>query len=353
MKALQFLLTAALLLAALAVEATPPESFRFHGCGNIAGAWPKEPHPLDWERLQRTAKGAVTEGLARGLDARELERAALSAIRNAWRAALPRGAETRDDVGRLETAFNALVADPAVGSWGTDRPSPTATGNEVPGAELFKGTAYVITFPCPPSPDKQDLVVLANIYAAEAVLSFQKSVARPKLERAAAEIGRLDKNYTAYLRDGLPMWPWEAWINGLGMDVERDIGKPVPGQWVFLRPGAGMETNMASRDKADAKLGLGIEPIGYVWYVDSGAGRYTRYHGVSLLTTLRSEPGVGYGILYRYGQYNLGIVRHYGQERDTALFIGIDLHRYLGDRSLTDAALDKAKDKANQAIWNQ
>lgn len=352
MKTLRFLLTAVLLLAALAAEAAAPQIFRFHSCGNTDSAWPKERHPLDWERMQKTTRDAVTEGLRRGLDARDLERAALSGIRDTWRTALPRGTETHPDVVRLETAFNALLADPAVGSWKTDPPPRTATG-EVPGAALFRGTAYAITFQCPVSPDKQDPVVLANIYAAEAVLRFQDSVARPKLEKAAAEISRLDKNYAAYLRDGLPMWPWEAWFNGLWTNVERDIGKPVSGQWVFLRPGAGVETNTASRSKADAKPSLGIEPLGYVWYTDSSAGRYDRYQGLSLLTTVRSAPGIGYGVLYRYSHYTLGVVRHYGQERDVALFIGIDLHRFLGDRSLTDAALDKAKEKVNQGLQIQ
>jgi hypothetical protein len=344
MKTLRFLLTAASLIAALAAQAGPPEKFRFFGCGNIDNAWPKEAHPLEWKHLEKTVKDALAEGLRNKLDARDLEGAALSAIRGTWRSTLPRGAGNREDVDRLETAFNATIAAPAVGSWGTDSPSPP------PGAELFKGTAYSITFPCP-SADKRDPVVLANINAAEAVLQFQAAVARPKLERAAAEIGRLDKNYTAYFRDGLPMWPWEAWINGFGTNVELDIGKPVAGQWVVLRPGVGMEINTASRDKADAQLSLGIEAIGYVWYPDSDAGNYTRYHGLSILTTVRSEPGLGYGILYRYGQYNLGVVRRYGQERDTAVFLGIDLYRFLGDKTATDAALDKAKTKVNKAIF--
>lgn len=138
--------------------------------------------------------------------------------------------------------------------------------------------------------------------------------------------------HEALLYNGLPMWPWELWLNGkrLGKSDWEALFKT---QWVFLRPVAGIEINTRDRASANLDIGVGIEPLGFVHYQND---EYKSWWGASLLVTSSTNAGIGVGGLLRWNSYVLGVTRH---ESNTAgipdsnfVFIGVELFDLLNKK---------------------
>ncbi len=154
-------------------------------------------------------------------------------------------------------------------------------------------------------------------------------------EQADKTIQLRNMQYQNWFDNGLPMWPQETWLNGLFLN-ESDAEQPARHQWVLLRPSVGIGSNVnnsISNSKLEATLGLEI--AGFAHYLNDD---YSNYWGMSLLTTLGDDVGVGYGVLLRYNNYVLGYTK---REEDAALgidddngyiFIGYDLYQLLHDK---------------------
>ncbi|MDD3764078.1 MAG: hypothetical protein PHP86_12390 [Nevskiales bacterium] len=57
--------------------------------------------------------------------------------------------------------------------------------------------------------------------------------------------------YQSLLDDGLAMWPWELWLNGLA--ASPDVSRPPPAwQWVALRPSIGLDLSYPRQADADS-----------------------------------------------------------------------------------------------------
>jgi hypothetical protein len=132
------------------------------------------------------------------------------------------------------------------------------------------------------------------------------------------------KNHEDLLNNGLPMWPWELWLNGKRLD-ESDVS-PLPGsQIIFMRPSAALEINTRSREKADLEGSLLVEPIGMIWYRKPD---FSDWIGLSAVITSSMRQGMGYGVLLRYGRYTAGLTRHKSETggEDTYLTLSFDLY---------------------------
>jgi len=133
------------------------------------------------------------------------------------------------------------------------------------------------------------------------------------------------------LKNGLAMWPWELWLNGLRLSKKDD--KPLfTTQWVFMRPTAGIEIDTYNQASADLQASVAIEPFGFVRYRGEG---YSHWWGASVVLTASTSRGAGYGALFRWDNYVLGVTRHKGQgsEPDSNfLLIGVDLHDVLNKK---------------------
>lgn len=129
------------------------------------------------------------------------------------------------------------------------------------------------------------------------------------------------------IRNGLPMWPWELWLNGKRLG-KSDADPLFDTQLVFLRPTAGVEINTRSREDANLEGSLMLEPIGFVKYLEDS--RYSRWWGVSAVVTASTRQGMGYGALLRYGRFSAGLTLHKsevpGVSNDVYLLIGMDLY---------------------------
>ena len=200
------------------------------------------------------------------------------------------------------------------------------------GDELLSKEDTIFAIPCEKTEESWliDITYLAIAYKKIHDASFEQFRAQ-----ADRTIQRRNMQYQNWFDNGLPMWPQETWLNGLLLN-ESDAEQPARHQWVLLRPSVGIGSNThggISNNKLEATLGLEI--AGFAHYLNDD---YSKYWGLSLLTTLGDDAGVGYGVLLRYNNYVLGYTK---REKDVALgiddnneyiFIGYDLYQLLHDK---------------------
>lgn len=147
-----------------------------------------------------------------------------------------------------------------------------------------------------------------------------------QLEERARRVAEQYKDHDALLKNGLPMWPWELWLNGKRLG-ESDWEPLFRTQWVVMRPTAGIEIDTRSRAEGDLEASVGIEPVGFVRYRKDD---YSSWWGASLLVTASTREGIGLGGLLRWNNYVLGITQHESDSPDKSdgifVFLGIDLY---------------------------
>ncbi|HKU47524.1 MAG TPA: hypothetical protein VJQ58_11615 [Burkholderiales bacterium] len=153
----------------------------------------------------------------------------------------------------------------------------------------------------------------------------------PLLGARARSVKKAARDAEDLLKNGLAMWPWELWLNGLRLS-KTDSDPLFRTQWVFMRPTAGIEIDTYSQASADLQASVALEPLGFVRYRGEG---YSHWWGASLVLTASTRRGAGYGALFRWDNYVLGVTRHKGQgsEPDSNfLLIGVDLHDLLNKK---------------------
>jgi hypothetical protein len=179
------------------------------------------------------------------------------------------------------------------------------------------------------APITQPIIDLATV-----ALVADWTLTRGELPLQAARAKRLKeaaRDAEDMLKNGLAMWPWELWLNGLRLSKADE--KPLfRTQWVFMRPTAGIEIDTYSQASADLQASVALEPLGFVTYRGQG---YAHWWGASLVLTSSTSRGVGVGALFRWDNYVLGLTRHEGRgsEPDSNfLLIGVDLHDLLNKK---------------------
>jgi hypothetical protein len=147
-------------------------------------------------------------------------------------------------------------------------------------------------------------------------------------EERALNVVKQSNAHEALLFNGLPMWPWELWLNGKQLGP-KDSDRLFETQWILMRPTAGVEINTRNRASANLDVSVGIEPFGFVHYSDQ---KYKEWTGASLLVTSTTGAGIGIGGLLRWNNYVVGITRHesntVGAPASNFLFVGIELYDY-------------------------
>jgi len=175
-------------------------------------------------------------------------------------------------------------------------------------------------------------------YAASLIFLASGEQLEDMLGPAGDVIDSRATGYRGLLLDGLPMWPWELYLNGklFGM---RSLESPVPKyQLVFFRPSAGMEARWPSQEEARAEASIGVEPIGLVRYVGSD---YKNWWGVSALVTLgTADHGAGLGVLGRYNNYAVGVTKRKDTE-GAFIFFSYDFYDLVNKREKRNRAADE------------
>lgn len=193
---------------------------------------------------------------------------------------------------------------------------------------VFEGSAMQFAIECATLAPYQ-----ANLAAVSLMTGWVRGQQRlPDIEARARFVAEQSHAHEALLTNGLPMWPWELWANGLRLG-ESDWEPLFRTQWVLLRPTVGVAMGTRSRAEADLDASVGIEPLGFVRYRDA---EYRSWWGVSLLVTSTTSDGIGLGALLRWNDYVLGVTRHKsdipGQGDSNFVFVGLDLYQVVNSR---------------------
>ncbi|MBI1397450.1 MAG: hypothetical protein GC151_15875 [Betaproteobacteria bacterium] len=187
---------------------------------------------------------------------------------------------------------------------------------------LFQTTDVQITFDCDALAQYQ--IDMASVALVTSAILAKKEL--PGFRDRAQAVAAASHRYESLIRNGLPMWPWELWLNGKRLG-DGDASRLFTRQIVFMRPSAGIEVNTRSRETANMDAALALEPIGFVQYRDDD---YSSWWGVSAVITTTTRRGAGYGVLFRYGNYSVGLTRHKsdvpGSSDDTYLMVNVDLY---------------------------
>lgn len=187
---------------------------------------------------------------------------------------------------------------------------------------LFRGAPEEIEFDCT-NLDQYQIDMASVGLVTDAILAARDI---PSFRARAEAIAAQSSRHEDLVKNGLPMWPWELWLNGKRVG-EGDASRLFDRQIVFMRPSAGVEVNTRNRQSANMDAALALEPIGFVQYTDDS---YSTWWGLSALVTTTTGHGLGYGVLLRYGNYSAGLTRHQaevpGAPDDTYLMFSVDLY---------------------------
>lgn len=201
---------------------------------------------------------------------------------------------------------------------------------------VFHGESYFIELPidaasplCADSGVKRARVEFATI--AQGVFDASGELLVSEVRRLADQVVTLEATYDKYLFDGFPMFPWEAAVNSWFLTDKRIANGPPRSQLVFLHPAAGLVASTAKDAKSDTGATLSIEPLGWVRYTKD----YRHWMGVSLLAVFPGDRDPGYGVVFNYDMFKLGVTWHddkTGEHDGAAVFVGVDLYKFLGDK---------------------
>lgn len=194
--------------------------------------------------------------------------------------------------------------------------------------KLFESRPEEISFNCTQlAPHQVDMAAVALM-----TRWIRSQEELPELNIHAIFIAKQSKAHEALLNNGLPMWPWELWLNGkqLGHSDWEPLFKT---QWILMRPIAGFEINTSNRASGNLQVSVGVEPIGFIKYQND---EYDSWWGMSLLATSSNQEGIGIGGLLRWNNYSLGITRHQsdtvGNPGSNFVFIGIEFHDFIAKK---------------------
>jgi len=188
--------------------------------------------------------------------------------------------------------------------------------------------AETITIPCGAAVPQYLIDVATAALLAERIRLDQEL---PEMKARATSLAKASRDAEDLLKNGLAMWPWELWLNGLRLS-ESDADPLFRRQWVLLRPSAGIEVDLRSQASADLQASVMLEPLGFVRYRGDS---YAHWWGASLVVTSSSNRGAGIGALLRWDNYVIGLTRHKGQGSEpdsTFLLVGFDLYDLLNKK---------------------
>ena len=195
--------------------------------------------------------------------------------------------------------------------------------------KIFRSVpAETITISCAPSVPQYLVEVATAALLAERIRIEHEL---PAMKTRAAILEKASRDAEDLLKNGLAMWPWELWLNGLRLS-EKDADPLFRTQWVVLRPSAGIEIDLRSQASADLQASVMLEPLGFVRYRGDS---YAHWWGASLVITSSTNRGAGIGALLRWDNYVIGLTRHKGEGSEpdsTFLMVGVDLYDLLNKK---------------------
>lgn len=318
------------------------------GAGNYSAS-----HPLAWERFEDAATALVEEDRIREAYALVVDALDTEMMSFPQR---PEAAIVKEALNQyLEYILEPGREAPAIFKPGPPNPLMTPPALQYELGPLGEGapTAFKLEIPCPAlvpgnDPALRDIAhALWSMHKVATVRDFSSA-----LDIAALRSTKLYKDYENYTMKGLPMWPWEMWLNGFL--VPDDFNAPAPKrQWVFFRPNLSPALVTGSAEDTGLDFGLTLE-VGHVWYRKKD---YSSWWGLSVMAAVTDDEGAGYGGLLRWDDYTLGVA-HHDRNDETLVYVSVDLYKLVtGEKSrvnsaqgFLDALIRKAKTNIETGI---
>lgn len=196
----------------------------------------------------------------------------------------------------------------------------------------------IVRIPCSDLEAPGDPISRDIAYFLESIHQVAKLGHEDALVAGAARGSIVYQTYEDLLINGLPMWPWEMWVNAYKIPDDFDEEAPNT-QWLFLRPNLAPVLVTGGDEDAELDLGLTLE-IGHIWYRNR---EYSKWWGVSAMVAVTDDSGIGYGGQLRWDEYTLGIATHNG-DQDLAFYVSVDLYQLaLGEKARSNSAQDFLK----------
>lgn len=321
---------AILMLLAAAVLATP-NAVRAQA-DDVRGwcEWDHDPaHPLAWNNLRGTVAPLVDD----------------DEFRDAYAAVAARYEELIRDLPQGSFGSTATTAREAVDAYmhRISEPGREAPETWVPFEDAETGSLLYSLGPFHDDDDERELSISCSVFDPDNpgnieemtayLFRAMRRVGEYGNELVAGQLGatavaeRAYSTYENWVFNGLPMWPWELWANGLR--IPEDPAEAVPRtQFVFLRPGFSPVFHFDGERDSELDIGLVVEPVGFVRYTSRD---YREWWGASFLVSMTENNGVGYGAQFRWNEYTLGVA-HHARSNDELLYVGVDLYQLvMGD----------------------
>lgn len=253
-----------------------------------------------------------------------------------------------DDEGtrKLEVVQTALThylleETQAFARWQNLTPGTDRLHFQLPVGEDAAGEAQFasVRIPCDSLPDNPANQAIA--YLTYAMYRSGRSGWAGAAEIARIKIEDVHLTHQNRLFNGLPMWPWETFVNGLGLKSHRT--EPMPAsrnQWIVMRPDVVPALRFSGSNDSQLDAALIVEPVGFIRYRNHD---YNRWWGVSFAVAISGDHGTGYGLVARWNQFIAGAGYH-GRDSDALVYVGMDLYQLVhqGDarRAQANMALD-------------
>lgn len=189
-------------------------------------------------------------------------------------------------------------------------------------ADRETGDPVSLFLDCQRLPDDPEGQAIA--YFSDTLFQYAREGFAPAVRIGGQLAGDIYSTHRNRLRNGLPMWPQETFINGLGIDFASEEPQLASRrQWVLLRPSIAPALRFDGADNSALDAALVVEAFGFINY--RRGSEYREWRGASAVATVTENNGVGYGAIYRHNNWIMGAAYH-DRTDDWLLYVSVDLY---------------------------
>jgi len=208
---------------------------------------------------------------------------------------------------------------------------------------LFNGTSNEVVLDSLPDELISDLRYRTNTINR----LLRKDLTYRARQKTLIGIRNAELRWINVMKNGYTQYPWELLLNGI-LHPNPDIEWPPRCQIIAVHPTLGVEVHAIAPKDLTAREVLALNLLGVIRY----HGRlYQDYYGLSLVSTLRSDMGAGFGLTaHLSGSFEV-IVTVHDEDRDNNWFnknpyigFSIDLYKWSkASRSVIEEQIARIK----------
>lgn len=166
---------------------------------------------------------------------------------------------------------------------------------------------------------------------------YEETMKGRALNLSSEGVTAVYRTHEQKFENGLPMWPWEHFVNGVSPKKDWDKTKSASlNQYIVLRPSIAPALRFSGVEDSQVDLGIALEVAGMIRYKQGS--QFKKWQGGSLIATITEDNGVGFGAMYRNQSLLIGAARH-NKTDDWMLYLSVDFYRLIiGEGETTNRA---------------